>query len=69
MPNTLARTAQIHIRVSPALKRAVKVHCAQAGITEQAWIERLIEADLGKQAPDLHRRLRRASARPPRGSR
>lgn len=68
MPDTL-RTAQIHIRITPALKRAVKVHCAQAGLTEQAWIERLIEADLGKQAPDLLRRLRRASDRQPKGSR
>ncbi len=68
MPDTL-RTAQIHIRVTPALKRAVKVHCAQAGITEQAWIQRLIEADLGKQAPGLLTRPRRASGRASRGAR
>ncbi len=69
MTDTLAKFAQIHIRVSPNVKRAVKIHCAQAGTTEQAWVHTLIEAALSKQAPELLPRQRRASERPPRGSR
>jgi hypothetical protein len=70
MTDTLARSAQIHVRVTPDVKRAVKVHCAQTGTTEQAWVERMIEAELYKRAPELlPPRQRRASGRPPRGSR
>lgn len=53
MAETLARTAQLHVRLLPEMKRAVKVHCAQTGTTEQAWVERLIEAELREQAPGL----------------
>lgn len=69
MTDMLAKSAQIHIRLSPDVKRAVKIHCAQAGTTEQAWVLDLIEAALAKQAPELLPRQRRASGRPPRGSR
>lgn len=66
MEDTLAKSAQIHVRVTPATKRAVKVHCALAGTTEQAWIEQMVEAALKKQAPELLPRPRRASGRAPR---
>lgn len=68
MTDTLAKFAQIHIRVTTDLKRAVKVHCAQTGVTEQAWVQNLIEAALSKQAPELRPRQRREHARPPRGN-
>ena len=69
MSETLAKkSAQIHVRVTPDVKRAVKVHCAQMGTTEQAWVGRMIEAELHKRAPELlPPRQRRASGRPPRG--
>ena len=69
MNPTLAKSAQIHIRVTTDLKRAVKVHCAQSGVTEQAWVQQLIETALAEQAPERPPRQRRDSARPPRGSR
>lgn len=69
MNPTLAKSAQIHIRVTTDLKRAVKVHCAQTGVTEQAWVQQLIEAALSEQAPELRPRQERAATRPPRGQR
>lgn len=70
MAETLARTAQLHVRLLPEMKRAVKVHCAQVGTTEQAWVEHLIEAELRRQAPELlPPRQRRTTERKPRGGR
>jgi hypothetical protein len=69
MSDTPTKTAQIHIRVTPNVKRAVKVHCAQMGTTEQAWVERMIETALHKRAPELLPPWqRRASGRPSRRS-
>ncbi len=45
--------AYVHVRVSPLLKKAVKMHCVREGLTEQAWVTTLIEAALAKNAPDL----------------
>ena len=70
MAETLARTAQLHVRLLPEMKRAVKVHCAQVGTTEQAWVEHLIEAELRKQAPELLPPRQHAASRcPPKGTR
>ncbi|MCC7013394.1 MAG: hypothetical protein IT454_12590 [Planctomycetes bacterium] len=70
MADMLAKSAQIHVRVTPELKRAVKVLCARTGTTEQAWVERMIEAELKTRAPQLPSpRQRRAPGRPPMGSR
>jgi hypothetical protein len=44
---------QIHVRVSVAVKKAIKMLCAREGETEQAWIHGLIEAELKRKAPDL----------------
>jgi hypothetical protein len=44
---------QIHVRVSAALKKAVKMLCVREGTTEQAWVHGLIEDRLKRQAPDL----------------
>lgn len=44
---------QIHVRVSPDLKKAIKMYCARGGTTEQAWIEGLIDEELRRKAPDL----------------
>jgi predicted DNA binding CopG/RHH family protein len=53
MAATANRTSQIHVRVSPGFKKAVKIFCVRQGLTEQAWISELIEAELKNQAPDL----------------
>jgi hypothetical protein len=44
---------QIHVRVSVAVKKAIKMLCAREGATEQAWIHGLIEEELKRKAPDL----------------
>jgi hypothetical protein len=44
---------QIHVRVSVAVKKAIKILCAREGETEQAWIHGLIEEELKRRAPDL----------------
>lgn len=46
-------TRQIHVRVSPELKKAVKMFCARGSTTEQSWIHTLIEDELQRKAPDL----------------
>ena len=47
------RLRQIHIRVMPELKKALKVFCAREGITEQAWLLGVIEFEMSRQAADL----------------
>jgi hypothetical protein len=44
---------QVHVRVSVAVKKAIKMLCAREGATEQAWIHGLIEEELKRKAPDL----------------
>jgi len=46
-------TRQIHVRVPPDLKKAVKMFCVRDGTTEQSWIHTLIENELHRKAPDL----------------
>jgi len=46
-------TRQIHVRVPPDLKKAVKMFCVRSGTTEQSWIHTLIEGELHRKAPDL----------------
>jgi hypothetical protein len=48
-----AATRQIHVRVSPELKKAVKMFCVRDSTTEQSWIHALIEDELQRKAPDL----------------
>lgn len=48
-----ATTSQIHVRVSPDLKKAVKMFCVRDNTTEQSWINTLIENELHRKAPDL----------------
>jgi hypothetical protein len=48
-----AATRQIHVRVSPELKKAVKMYCVRGSTTEQAWIHSLVEEELRRKAPDL----------------
>lgn len=48
-----AAKRQIHVRVSPEFKRAIKMFCVREETTEQSWIVEVIEAELGKRAPDL----------------
>ena len=55
-------SAQIHIRVTPEFKRALKIYCAREGITEQRWAQSMLESALGECAPDL---LRTRPARVP----
>ena len=50
LPN---KTSQIHVRVPPEFKRALKMFCVREGTTEQAWLSELIEAELKNKAPDL----------------
>jgi len=45
--------AQIHVRVTRALKKAIKIHCVRQDMTEQAWISKLVEGELARKAPDL----------------
>ena len=44
---------QVHVRVSAAMKKAVKMFCVREGTTEQAWVYRLIDQHLARKAPDL----------------
>jgi len=44
---------QVHVRVSAAMKKAVKMFCVREGTTEQAWVYRLIDQHLTRKAPDL----------------
>jgi hypothetical protein len=48
-----AATRQIHVRVAPDLKKAVKMFCVREGTTEQSWVHDLIEEELKRKAPDL----------------
>lgn len=48
-----AAKRQVHVRVSPDLKKAVKMFCVRGGTTEQSWIHALIENELHRKAPDL----------------
>lgn len=45
--------AQVHVRISPGLKRALKMQCMRRGVTEQRWVTELIEDQLSREAPDL----------------
>lgn len=47
------RSAQIHVRISPALKRALKMHCVRRDVTEQQRVGDLVEMQLASEAPDL----------------
>ena len=47
------KISQIHVRVPPEFKRALKIFCVREGTTEQAWISKLIETQLKNKAPDL----------------
>ncbi len=53
MPELPNKTSQIHVRVPPEFKRALKMFCVREGTTEQAWITELIETELKSKAPDL----------------
>ena len=46
-------TAQIHVRVSADFKRALKIYCAGAGITEQRWMEDVLKRAFAQCAPEL----------------
>ncbi len=46
-------TRQIHVRVSPGLKKAIKMFCVRSSTTEQSWIHALVEDELRRKAPDL----------------
>ncbi len=47
------KISQIHVRVPPEFKRALKIFCVREGTTEQTWISQLIETELRNKAPDL----------------
>jgi predicted DNA-binding protein len=53
MAESSSKTSQIHVRVPPEFKRALKIFCVREGTTEQAWISELIETELKSKAPDL----------------
>lgn len=53
MADSPSKTSQIHVRVPPEFKRALKIFCVREGTTEQAWISELIETELKSKAPDL----------------
>ncbi len=53
MANSPNQRAQIHVRVTRSLKKAVKMHCVRQDTTEQAWISKLVEGELVRKAPDL----------------
>jgi len=53
MAESLGKTSQIHVRVPPEFKKALKMFCVREGTTEQAWISELIETELKSKAPDL----------------
>ncbi len=44
---------QVHVRVEPALKRALRIYCAREGTTEQQWVTGALEERLALDAPDL----------------
>ena len=53
MAELSGKTSQIHVRVPPEFKKALKMFCVREGTTEQAWLSELIETELRKKAPDL----------------
>ena len=53
MADSSDKTCQIHIRVLPEFKKALKIFCVREGTTEQAWISELIETELKSKSPDL----------------
>ncbi len=53
MADSSNKISQIHVRVPPEFKRALKIFCVREGTTEQAWISELIEKQLKNKAPDL----------------
>ena len=53
MAETIAKISQIHVRVTPGFKKALKMFCVREGTTEQAWLSALIETELNNKAPDL----------------
>ena len=53
MAESSKKTSQIHVRVPPEFKKALKIYCVREGTTEQAWISELIETELKEKAPDL----------------
>ena len=53
MANYPNKTAQIHVRVSRELKKALKMHCVRQDTTEQDWISKLVAGELARKAPDL----------------
>ena len=53
MAESSNKTSQIHVRVPPEFKKALKIFCVREGTTEQAWISKLIETELKSKAPDL----------------
>jgi hypothetical protein len=70
MTDRFEKVAQVHVRVPPKLKRAVKMYCASQDMTEQALILRLLDAELRRRAPSLWpRKTVRASKRRERGRR
>lgn len=53
MAESSSKTSQIHVRVPPEFKKALKIFCVREGTTEQAWISELIETELKRKASDL----------------
>ena len=53
MAESSSKTSQIHVRVPPEFKKALKIFCVREGTTEQAWLSELIETELKSKAPDL----------------
>ena len=53
MAESSGKTSQIHVRVPPEFKKALKMFCVREGTTEQTWISELIETELRRKAPDL----------------
>ena len=53
MAGSSNKTSQIHVRVPPEFKKALKIFCVREGTTEQAWLSELIETELKRKAPDL----------------
>ena len=50
MGESSSKTSQIHVRVPPEFKKALKIFCVCEGTTEQAWISELIEIELKRKA-------------------
>ena len=53
MAESSGKTSQIHVRVPPEFKKALKIFCVREETTEQAWLSELIETELKRKAPDL----------------